>query len=134
MTDTVLSMEGDFCADVRPDPDAGVGADFESAFEGGLGGGAGIGDTLLLSFILPVSDARTVDAEDEDDSRTVERASRSRLLGLFSDHFRGTGCLLRVGLCCTGPRASLEDAERRMPGEWEDIEVGVDVTLKGPGE
>jgi hypothetical protein len=32
------------------------------------------------------------------------------------------------------PGTSLEDAERRMPGEWEDREVGVDVTLKGPGE
>ena len=112
-------------------PDTSVGADL---VEGGLGGGAGMCDTLLLSFILPVSDARTVDVEDEDDSRTVERTSRSRLLGLSPDHFRDTGCLLRVGLCCTGPGTSREDAERRMPGEWEDREVGVDVTLKGPGE
>jgi hypothetical protein len=73
-------FEGDFVADVGLGPDTGVGADLESALEGGLGGGAGMGDTLFFSFILPVSDARTVDVEDEDDSRTVERASRSRLL------------------------------------------------------
>jgi hypothetical protein len=111
-------LEVDFgVVDVGPSPDAGVGADFESALEGGLGGGAGMGNTLFLSFILPVSDARTVDDEDEDDSRTVERASRSRLPGLSMAHFRDTGCLLRVGLCWTDPGKSLEDAETRMPGE-----------------
>ena len=76
----------------------------------------------------------TVDEEDEDvtDSRTDARP-RTSLSGLFR-FIRSpvTGGRLLVGLDCLGLRGDL--LGRDMLGEYDDIEVGVEVRLKEPGD
>lgn len=71
------------------------------------------------------------DDNDVDDSRTDERACCCRMLGSSCDRFRVTGGLLSRGLACL-VRTELFD--NTMPGEYEDMEVGVEETLNGPGD
>lgn len=112
-----------------------AGTELESIRDGGLGGGTGIVDTLLFSLSLPpLSEARRVEVDEDEDSRTVESPGESMLPVASSVSFRDVDGLLRAGLCCPAPEPFLEAAESRTPGEWEDIEVGVEVMLKGPGE
>lgn len=97
------------------------------AIVGGLRGGAGRGPLAIFSLCLAPS-ARTVDADDEDveDSRTEESARSSGVL-----------CLVMGGLDCNGLAClvrTVDLVDKATPGEYEDIDVGVDETLKGPGD
>lgn len=72
------------------------------------------------------------DEDDVEDSRTDERPCCSRKLE-FSSVFRHvTGGLLCIGLACLSREGAF--VVKARPGECEDIEVGVEVTLKGPGD
>lgn len=51
---------------------------------------------------------------------------------LFPCQLRVTGGRLRVGLVCRGRRGDL--VMTGIPGEYEEIEVGVDVRLNAPGD
>jgi hypothetical protein len=53
------------------------------------------------------------------------------LLASSGVHCRVTGGLLCNGLACL-VRCELRD--RAVPGEYDDIDVGVEETLKGPGD
>lgn len=75
----------------------------------------------------------TVDTDDDDveDSLTVDRACGWRLFISSGVLCRVTGGLLCRGLAC---RVRLEALDSVVPGEYDDIDVGVDETLKGPGD
>jgi hypothetical protein len=85
-----------------------------------------------FSLCLPPS-ATTVDVEDEDvdDSRTVESVLGLRELASSGVLCRVTGGLLCRGLACF---VRCEFLDRAVPGEYDDIDVGVEETLKGPGD
>lgn len=100
---------------------------------GGLAGGGGkrrAGD--VLSFDL-VPSARMVDVEDEDvdDSRTEESPCWWRILTVSLLLLRATGGRLSSGLVCLTRGALLVIT---TPGEYEDMDVGVEETLNGPGD
>ena len=75
----------------------------------------------------------TVDAEDEDveDSRTMERVCGVRVLVSSGVLWRVTGGRLCNGLACF---VRCEFRESAVAGEYDDIDVGVDETLNGPGD
>jgi hypothetical protein len=75
-----------------------------------------------------------VDVEDDEDSRTVEWPGDSIAPLPSFVSFRDVDGLLRVGLFWTVLEPSPDAAESSIPGECEDMEVGVEVTLNGPGE
>lgn len=75
----------------------------------------------------------TVEADDDevDDSRTVDSVCGCRLL--LSSEFlcRVTGGRLCRGLICF-VRTDVRESE--VPGEYDDIDVGVDDVLNAPGD
>jgi hypothetical protein len=77
--------------------------------------------------------ATTVEAEDEevDDSRTVDRAWGLRVVTSSGVLWRVTGGLLCSGLACL---VRCEFLDMVLPGEYEEIDVGVEETLKGLGD
>jgi hypothetical protein len=98
---------------------------------GGLYTGARFGDSCI--FALPLS-ATTVDAEDAEfeDSLTEESACRWRWPNSSAVLCRTTGGRLCSGLACR-TRVVLLD-EIAVAGEYDDMDVGVEDTLKGPGD
>ena len=110
---------------------------------GGLGRGGDRRD-LVRPFCASVASGRstplTVDEDDEDvsDSRKagspcVLALSRPSWCAASPSLLLVIGGRLRKGLSCLGLDADFEGA-KTIPGEWEDIEVGVEVLLKGPGD
>ena len=111
---------------------------------GGLGGGGESRDFFVLMWALtlpPRSPAFTVDPEEDEvkDSRSAGRPWLSNLPlpspWTNPPTFRPvsvTGGQLRVGLSCLGLATGFET--KRNAGEWEDIDVGVEVRLNGPGD
>ena len=75
----------------------------------------------------------TVDEEDEDvmDSRTAARPRASTSTSSCLNFHLVTGGRLRVGLDCLGFKGNF--GGRDLEGEYEDMEVGVDVWLMEPG-
>lgn len=76
----------------------------------------------------------TVDADDEElgDSLSAGAACLCRLAGSSRASCRETG-----GFECKGLTCRIRDAllfEKTVPGEYDDMDVGVDDTLKGPGD
>jgi hypothetical protein len=100
----------------------------------GLGGCEGIGRTLLLSLDLLYSPSRRVETDEEDDSRTDGSPCESKLEVVSSVIFRAVGGRLRVGLSCRTLEVIFAAVETMIPGEVDDMEVGVELMLKGPGE
>lgn len=72
-----------------------------------------------------------VDDEDVDDSRTVESVWGCRVVFSSGVRCRVVGGLFSKGLACLTRR---DDLERVTPGEYDDIEVGVDEMLNAPGD
>lgn len=85
----------------------------------------------FLSFVL--ASATTVEADDDDvdDSRTVDNVCGCRLLLSSGVLCRVTGGRLCRGLICF---VRMDVRESEVPGEYEDIDVGVDDVLKAPGD
>ena len=84
-----------------------------------------------------LSPALTVDEEEEDvaDSRTAvkPRVCMSSGCGTPGNFLLVTGGRLRVGLvACRDLRGALTGVP--IPGDCDDIEVGVEVRLKAPGD
>ena len=100
---------------------------------GGVGGGTGRRAGEGLSLVLTPS-ASIVEADDEEveDSRTAERACFCLTTASSGVRCLVTGGLPCKGLACLTRVVFLED--RATPGEYEDIDVGVEDTLKGPGD
>ena len=81
----------------------------------------------------------TVDEDDEEvkDSRTAVRPRLCNRLGSSCSGMPGnfrlvTGGRLRVGLSCFLPIGALIGVE--TPGDCDDMDVGVEVLLKAPGD
>lgn len=66
------------------------------------------------------------------DSPWFSESLASSCGGKFLSPLLVIGGRLRVGLDCLTPRGDF--AGRGMPGEWDDMEVGVEVLLKPPGD
>jgi hypothetical protein len=75
----------------------------------------------------------TVEADEEDveDSRTVESVCGFRVFDSSGVLCRVTGGLLCNGLACF---VRCEFLDKALPGEYEDMDVGVEETEKGPGD
>jgi hypothetical protein len=84
--------------------------------------------TFDLSIILPPSELRTVDAEEDDDSRTEDNVRPS----ISSSPRIVTGGLLLVGLDCLVRNVLFEVTV--VAGEKDDMDVGVEAMLNGPGD
>jgi hypothetical protein len=95
---------------------------------GGLGEGIGIGLTLDLDLERLASPPRSVDVDDEDDSLTG--ASPRDFPFASSVYVLVTSGRLRMGLGCFDLDAEVET----KLGEIDDMEVGVELMLNGPGE
>lgn len=93
-----------------------------------------MGRALPFSLDLPYSPSRRVETEDDEDSRTDGSPCGSKLDVVSSVIFRAVGGRLRVGLGCRTLDVILVVVETTMPGEADDMEVGVELILKGPGE
>lgn len=87
-------------------------------------------DCLFLDLPPSVTTVE-VDEEDVEDSRTVER-----VCGLRVFVSSGVLCLVTGGRLCKGLACFVrcEFRDRAVPGEYDDIDVGVDETLNGPGD
>ena len=74
-----------------------------------------------------------MEAEDEDveDSRTIESVCGCRMLPSSGVRCRVTGGLLCKGLAC---RVRSEVLDNVTAGEYDDMDVGVEETLNGPGD
>lgn len=89
---------------------------------------------LLLSLDLPYSPSRSVETEEEEDSRTEGSPWASKLEAISSVIFRVVGGRLRVGLSCRILVVVFMVMGATRPGDADDIEVGVELMLNGPGE
>lgn len=99
---------------------------------GGLRGGAGSKAEGLSRFLDPLSITVEADDEDVDDSLTEERLCSCRKVGSS-----GVRCLVTGGLLCNGLvclKRALLLVDKATPGEYDDMDVGVEETLNGPGD
>ena len=117
----------------------------EDSRGGGLGGGGERRRGVLWTWVASTRSAPARSApftvEDDDDEVPDSRSagspwycdsSVSSCAGKFPILLLVTGGRLRVGLTCLSRIGDL--AESGMPGECDDIDVGVDVRLNAPGD
>lgn len=107
----------------------------EDICDWGLGGSADKRDVDVFSFCLTDSPVRMVEADEDDieDSRTADSPRSSRRFEFSSVCRRVTGgTLLCIGLACLNLEGVF--VVKARPGECDDIEVGVEVMLKEPGD
>jgi hypothetical protein len=97
---------------------------------GGLGDGTGIGFTLDFDLARLTSPPRRVEVDEEEDSRTGASPRELELVSVSSVNVRDTSGRLRFEPICFGRDAAVE----AMLGEADDMEVGVELMLNGPGE